>query len=184
MFPTYGSAAGWLLLGLLLVLSPLAMAQPISEAEVETFLEEVETALRNRDMEAVAETLAPSATLHFIVRSQDGDEPVILDRDSYMRSISRTLGSVDDYQFSVTVQEIRIENEGQQAQIQLTVREHLVWPDREQSSTTMETVVVERIDGRLRATEIRGVVLMDDEPQGLHLTLHSGGPQDFVNITG
>ena len=169
MLPKRWSAAGWLLLCCVLVLPLPVLAQSITRTEAQEFVKSVEAALEARDMVAVADSLAPSATLRFVVRSHRGDETVELDRDSYIQSISSVLESVTDYQFQVTVDEIRIENQGERARLRLTVRERLVWPDREQYSTTMETVVVERVDGKLRATEIVGVVRIEEGLQEVHL---------------
>jgi len=169
MSPMRWSATGWLLVYVFLLLPLPVLAEPITRAEVESFLVSVETALRDRDMAAVAESLAPSVTLRFKVLSAQGDEMVELDRDAYLRSIAGVLESVSDYQFQVAVEEIRIENQGDRARVRLTVRERLVWPDREQYSTTMETVVVERVDGALRATEIVGVVRIEEGLQEVHL---------------
>lgn len=170
MFPMRCSAAAWIAVIIVLTLPSPVLAEAISRAEVEDYLAGVEQALRDRDMGAVAEALAPSVVLRFQVRSSHGsEEVVVLDRDGYMRSIAAVLGSVEDYQFRVTVDEITIEQQGARARVRLTVRERLVWPHREQHSTTTEVVVVERVDGRLRATEIHGKVMIEEGLIEVHL---------------
>ena len=139
-----------------------ALAQKIAENEVDRFLTEIDNAIRAMDAERIEATLAPDAVFSFRLDTPEGKEFLQLNRDEYMANLNALLESLVGYEFEMEVIDIVIENQGERATVLLHVNERLVWTDRIQNSFAVESVTIERRDGRLLVVQVTGEVKVDE----------------------
>ena len=137
-----------------------AFAQEIAENEVERFLMEIDSAIRAMDTEQIEATLAPDAVFSFRIDAPEGEQFMQLNRDEYMANLNNLLESVVSYEFEMEI--IAIESQAEHATALLHVKERLVWNDRIQNSFAVESVIIERRDGRLMVVQVTGEVKIDE----------------------
>lgn len=148
---------------LLTLLSAAAPAQtpPLTAETVRTYLEAMESAIHNNDLDAIAASLAPDVMISFKIDSAEGEEYVQFSREEYMATLYALLPTLTDYSFKMTIKDIEIDESGQRAQVTLDIWEKLVWPEHQQESYAREVIVLEQRDGQLVAILITGHVKVD-----------------------
>ena len=139
-----------------------ALAQKIAENEVDRFLTEIDNAIRAMDVERIEATFAPDAVFSFRYDTPEGEEFIQLNRDEYMANLNNLLESLVGYEFEMKVIDIVVENQGERALALLHVKESLVWADRVQNSFAVESLTIERRDGRLMIVQVTGDVKIDE----------------------
>ena len=144
------------------LLSANALAQQITENEVNRFLTEIDSAIRVMDFDRIETTLAPDAVFSFRIDAPEGEEFVQINRDEYMANLSNLMDSVVGYDFEMKVIGITIENQGERATAILHVKERLTWSDKMQNSFAVESVIIERREGRLQVVQVTGDVKIDE----------------------
>ena len=144
------------------LLSANALAQKITENEVDRFLTEIDSAIRVMDFNRIEATLAPDAVFSFRLDAPEGEEFIQLNRDEYMTNLNNLIESVVGYEFEMKVIDITIENQGERATATLHVKERLTWSDKTQNSFAVESVIIERREGRLQVVHVTGDVKIDE----------------------
>lgn len=137
-------------------------AEPITAEEVETFLDETRTAIMAKDIDFIAASIAPDATISFHYDSLGTDEPITLNRDEYIAALAKVFATTVALEIEIDIKDIEIDPAGKSARVTLTVRERVIWPDREQHSVNEEILLLARYQGRLVAVVITGQARLAD----------------------
>jgi hypothetical protein len=152
-------AAGLLLLGGAL-LAPTVRAEPLTEADVMTLFEQLESSIRSRNARGVARHFAPDAIIRLVMPASAGGQKLEMGVQQYTRMLEQAWAVAESFTYSVEDIAIEIGPDGRTAEVSDTTVESMRIRGQTISSRTRERFSVARRGGRPVVTRLTGHVQM------------------------
>ena len=142
--------AGLVAIVLLLLAPSLGFAQAVEEPAVRKMLAEVDRAIAERNVDAVAHHLSESATFTVEINVDGQAQRATVSKPEYVTALRQTWSAVDDYTYRRSNEKISIR--GGRAVVTATVVETMTLQGKTIKTTSQETAVIEMVAGRPQLT--------------------------------
>jgi hypothetical protein len=152
MFPRNSFQAICCALIALCFLSSACSSKPkgfITRQQVSAFLDEVETAAKNRDIEAIMSHVSPNAQFKVTVEGFGATQNLVLNHDQYRDYMTQALNVIESYDYKRGDTVINIEPDGQTAFVADEEFETATMKGRVISTVATGTSTLKLEDGKL-----------------------------------
>lgn len=151
---------GLLLLACAFLVPPAQAQTPLTEARVVATLDQIESAVRDKDVSGVVRHFAPDASIRLVMPPSAGGQILELSVAEYAKLLRDGWAMAAESTYAVEDIQIEISADGRSAEVSDTTVETMKVQGQTLSSRTRERFSVESRGGRLLITRLTGQVEM------------------------